>query len=127
MTPNILYSSDETEIRKALDRGKPMILARIEESSRKDRLRNMTSGLTPVMARLAAKQNSKLGIDIPYLKKAEKTQKARMLARLKQNIRLARKAILPLTHHGNALEAHYLVLSLGGSTKQAAEIRSQSF
>ena len=110
-----------------MERKEADILAHLEVHDKHDKLRYLESGLTPVTARIASKQAIAIGIDLTMLKSQPKLTKANYLARIRQNIALARKAKTMLALKGNTDEGYYLMLSLGASSKQAAQARTQSF
>lgn len=119
--------SNEKDLRKIVESSKNTAFVALESNPHKDTLRYMASGLTPVIARIMTRQHNAIGIDITYLRHKEKKEKAIALARIKQNIFLARKAGTALALPASYPEGHYLLLSLGASTNQAKEARTQSF
>lgn len=119
--------SYEKDLRRLLESNKNIAITHLELNTSKDTLRSMASGLTPVLARIIAKQKNAIGIDLSYLSDKGKKEKAITLARIKQNIVLARKAHAPLALSSAHLEEAYVLLSLGASTNQVKEARTQSF
>lgn len=92
------------------------------ELDKKDRLKQRDSGLNEVHCRLAAKNKIKIGIDLKKISKLDKAEKARVLARVMQNIRLCKKSgarIVAL--NGNKQDIRGLFLSLKASTSQAKQ------
>ncbi|MEK6858401.1 MAG: hypothetical protein AABX53_00625 [Nanoarchaeota archaeon] len=118
---------DEKETRKALESGKIRVISDLESSRRADKVKHLESGLTPVLARIAADKKVAIGWNLETLKKKKKHERAVVLARMRQNIKLARKAGASLAIRGDAQEGAYLLLSLGASTKQVRDLRTQSF
>lgn len=122
-----LVAHDERDTRKNLESGKIRIVSNLESNKRADKLKHLESGLTPVLARIAANKGVAIGWDLESLKEKKKHEKAIELARIRQNIKLARKAGAPLAIRGDAQEGAYLLLSLGASTNQIRHLRTQSF
>lgn len=110
--------------RKILEYGKFNILLDIHNTKEnKDKIKSLASGLNRVLAKIAAKNSVSLGIDMKEIRSLEKKQKALTLARIKQNIKIARKAnaSLKLINFKDEHNARALLLSLGASTRQAKE------
>ncbi len=127
MTKRTTFITKKHNARTILERKEADILAHLEAHDGKDKLRYLESGLTPVTARIASKNAIAIGIDLALLKNQPKLTKARYLARIRQNIALARKAKTLLALKGDSREAEYVLLSLGASSNQAAQARTQSF
>jgi len=89
--PPIIVQSPSNEFsRKILEYGKFQIL--LLPKGKRDRLKQLDSGLNHVLAKLAAKNKVAIGIDIKSLSSLPPKQKAIELSRLKQNIKICRKA-----------------------------------
>lgn len=119
MAQNVEYN------RKILEYGKFDVLISVEQSSdiMKDNLRNVNSGWNHVLAKIAAKNNVAIGIDLDSLRKMQKKRKAEILKRIIQNIKFCRKAkcriyLINCKDGKNGID---FMLSLGASTKQAKE------
>ena len=56
-----------------------------------DRLKQRDSGLNEILCRIAKNNNIKICIDIDEIKKLDKKQKSKILARIAQNINLCKK------------------------------------
>ena len=123
----VFAAHDEKETRKVLESGKIHVISDLESNKRADKLKHLESGLTPVLARIAADKKVAIGWSLETLKGKKKYEKAVELARIRQNIKLARKAGASLAIRGDAQEGTYLLLSLGASTKQIRNLRTQSF
>lgn len=97
------------------------ILLSPESHNRKDKLKQRDSGLNEILCRIAAKNNIKIGIDIGKIKSIKDKEKAKVLARIMQNIMLCKKAGTELVLLGNydKKDAFSFLLTLGASTKQA--------
>lgn len=123
----VLVAHDEKDTRKILESGKIHVISNLESNKRADKLKHLESGLTPVLARIAAHKNVAIGWNFESLKEKKKHEKAIVLARIRQNIKLARKAGAPLAIQGDTQDGAYLLLSLGASTNQIRRLRTQSF
>ena len=121
--PKIILSQNDEFNRKILEYGKFDILLSPEAGSRKNKVRQTDSGLNHVLAKIAAKNNIAIGINLEELKLLEPKQKAERLAKIRQNIKICRKAKTKLAiKTKNFQEAHELLHSLGASTQQTKEI-----
>ena len=108
--------------RKILEYGQFNILLSIESSARqKSHQRTFDSGFNHVLAKIAAKNNISIGIDLKELRSLSKEQKALALAKIRQNIKICRKAKakISLLNAKDKKDAFSLLLSLGASTQQA--------
>lgn len=122
--PIIVEAQADEFNRKILEYGKFDILLNIESSERKkDKPKQLSSGLNHVLAKIAAKNNIAIGIDLDEIRYLEKKEKAQRLARIKQNIKICRKAKTKIVclNVKDKIDAFNLLLSLGASTKQAKQ------
>lgn len=87
----IVKAQDEEFNRKALENANIDILLSPEIHNRKDYLKQRDSGLNEHLMKLAKKNNIKIAINIPEIASLPTLQKARILSRISQNIRLAKK------------------------------------
>ena len=122
----ILLSQDDEFNRKAIEiKGLNMLLIN-EELGQRDYMKQRNSGLNEFLAKLAQKNNINIGIDIEHILNKSDVEKARALARLKQNLMLCKKAKAKLVFYTKdnnnpdkiALQA--LLLTLGADTGQAS-------
>lgn len=122
-SPIIVQAQDDNFNRKILEHGKFNVLLSPEKGNRKNKLRQIDSGLNHVIAKIATKNKVSIGIDIVEISTLPKAQKAKRLARIKQNIKICRKAKtkLAIINHYNSKDAFNLLISLGSSTHQAKE------
>ena len=118
----VVQAQDDNFDRKILEYGNFQILLSPESGQRKSTIRNIDSGLNSVLAKIAAKNNISIGINLNEISRLEKKQKAERLVKVKQNIRICRKAKTKLAViTNNKKEASHLLLSLGASTQQIKE------
>jgi len=123
--PIIIEAQDIKFNRKMLEYGKFDILLNIEKTkpNKKDKPKQLDSGLNHVLAKLSAKNKVFLGIDLEEIRSLEKKEKAKRLSYIKQNIKIARKAKtnLILINYKDKLNAQSLLLSLHASTSQSKQ------
>lgn len=121
--PITLAAQDDVFNRKMLEYGKFDFLLDVEMGSRKDSLRQIDSGLNHVLGAIAAKNKISLGIDIGKIKDFNKKDKAILLSRLIQNIKICRKVDVKIKamRYKDEKDAVSLMQSLVASTKQAQE------
>lgn len=121
--PIIVKAQDSEFNRKILEYGNFDILLSIESSEKSDSLRQLESGLNHVLAKIAAKNNIAIGIDLDEILKLDKKEKAVRLSRIKQNIKICRKAKakLKILNFKDKYNASSFLISLGASTQQAKE------
>ena len=122
-SPIIAKSQNLDFNRKLLEYGRFNILLDIEKTNGKNTLRYINSGLNHVLARIASKNNIALGIDLLALSKKNKKEKAELLAKIRQNIKLCRKAGVKIKalFYKDKKDAIFLLQSLGASSQQAVE------
>lgn len=85
----IIFTSDDDELnRKILEKEKIEVLL-LNQEKRKDFSKQRNSGLNQVLAKIAKKNNVAIGINLDEL--IESKNKERIIARIKQNIKLCNK------------------------------------
>ncbi len=85
----IIFSSDDDELnRKILEKEKIDILL-LNQKDKKDFAKQRNSGLNQVLAKIAKKNNIKIGINLDEIIDAK--NKSQILARVRQNIKLCNK------------------------------------
>lgn len=87
----IIFSSDDDELnRKILEKEKINILL-INLTGKKDFQKQRDSGFNQVLAKIAKEKNVAIGINFDEIIQASQYEKPKILARLKQNIKLCNK------------------------------------
>jgi len=87
----IIFSSDDEEIsRKVLEKEDISVLL-IDQAGRRDFQKQRNSGFNHVMAKLAKKKGVVIGINLDELVKASEKEKAAIIARIRQNIKICNK------------------------------------
>ncbi len=84
------FSGNDEINRKVLEK-EPIEMLLVKVSKRRDKLKQRDSGFNQVLAKIAQKKKVKIGIDLDELKKAQKNEKPRIIARILQNIKIANK------------------------------------
>ena len=122
--PVILLSQDDEYNRKALEiKGLNMLVIN-ENLHQKDYMKQRSSGLNEILAKICADKNIEIGIEVDEIIKKNNVEKAKSLARLAQNISLCKRTKTKLifisekTHDKQALAS--ILLSLGASGQQAS-------
>ena len=92
--PIIVKAQNVEFNRKIIEYGKFQILLSPELSNdiKKDKLKQINSGFNHVLAKIAAKNNIAIGIDLTEIRSKNKKRKAIQLTKIKQNIKICRKA-----------------------------------
>jgi len=119
--PIVVFAQNDEFNRKILEYGKFDILLSVERGNRQRTLRTIDSGLNHVLAEIATKNKIAIGINMEELRTLEKEEKANRLEKIKQNIKICRKAKtkLVLLNYKDKKDAFAFLISLGSSTKQA--------
>jgi RNase P/RNase MRP subunit p30 len=118
----IVQAQDNKFNRKILENKDIDLFLSPELHDRKERLKQRDSGLNEFMCKLAKKNNIKIGINIKEIKKLDKKQKSKILARIIQNIKLCKRTktqiiLFPDKHKKQDIMSFFL--SLKSSTQQA--------
>jgi RNase P/RNase MRP subunit p30 len=118
----IVYAGADEFNRKILEDKRVDYLIDVFGSG-KDRLRQRDSGLNQVLCKLAKSNGISIGFDISKLVKGDEFVSAKVISRLRQNIRLCRKykvhMVLVNLGKRNKKDVFALLLSLGMSTSMA--------
>ena len=119
----IVKAWNEEFNRKVLEMKNINVLLSPELHYGKDRLKKRDSGLNEFLCRLAAKKNIKIAIDIDKMQKLEKKEKAIVLSRIIQNIKLCKRTktdiILWPENKYKKQDVMGFITTLKGSTEQA--------
>jgi ribonuclease P/MRP protein subunit RPP1 len=87
----LIFSGNDDELNRKVLEKLPVQILLINLARRKDRMKQRDSGFNQVMAKLAKKNNIIIGINLDEIIESEKRQKAEILARIRQNIKLCNK------------------------------------
>lgn len=109
----IIFSSNNDELnRKILEKEKIGILL-LNLSGRKDKMKQRDSGFNQVLAKLAKKKNISLGINLDEIIDSKSEEKSKILARVRQNIKLCNKNKLNMEFISGKKRDRYNLKSLG--------------
>ena len=87
----IIFSSDDDELnRKILEKENINVLL-LNQAGRKDFQKQRNSGFNHIMAKFAKKKDILIGINLDEIIKSSEKEKAKILARIMQNIRICNK------------------------------------
>ena len=123
----IIFTSNDDELnRKILEKENIEILL-LNQEGKKDFQKQRNSGFNQVMAKLAQKKNVVLGINFDEIINSEEKQKAVILARVMQNIKLCNKNRLKMkfiqkNNKRNSFDLKSLGLILGMPTNMIKEL-----
>jgi RNase P/RNase MRP subunit p30 len=122
-SPKIVKASEDQFNRNIIEYGKFDILLSPEKGDRKGTLRNIDSGFNEVLARISAKKGISIGIDIRELRSLPKIERAIRLSKIRQNIKLCRKAGVRTALIGvnDIRDAKSFLFSLGASANQVKD------
>ncbi|MFA5855960.1 MAG: hypothetical protein WC867_01270 [Candidatus Pacearchaeota archaeon] len=119
----IVKAQDEDFNRKVLENKDVNVLFSPEFHDRKDGFKQRDSGLNEYLCKLAKKNNIEIVIDIDNLKTLQKKEKAKILARIMQNIELCKKSKAVIKAYSkdknSSKEISALFITLKSSTEQS--------
>ena len=118
---NLIFSSNDDELNRKVIEKLPINTLLINQSHRKDYSKQRNSGLNQVMAKLAKKSKVSIGINLDEIIESKGSKKAKILARIKQNVKLANKNKLKMKfisqkHKKDERDLKALGLALGMPT-----------
>jgi ribonuclease P/MRP protein subunit RPP1 len=87
----VIFSSDNDDLNRKILEKEPINILLINQSHRKDKQKQRNSGFNHVLAKIAKKNNIKIGVSLDEIIDAKSKQKAEIIARIKQNIKLCNK------------------------------------
>ncbi len=117
----IIFSSNEDETnRKVLEKEDIKILL-LNQTGKKDFQKQRNSGFNQVLAKIAKKKEIIIGINLDEIITSSEKEKARILARIRQNIKICSKnkvnmRFISLTRKRDVLDLKSLGLVLGMPT-----------
>jgi len=87
----IIFSSNNDELNRQILEKLPINILLISQKNKKDFQKQRDSGFNQVLAKIAKKNSVVIGINLDEIIEADQKQKAEILARIKQNIKLCNK------------------------------------
>ncbi len=109
----LVFTSDDDELARKVLEKEPIDVLLINHGRRKDKLKQRNSGFNQVLAKLAKKKNVAIGINLDEILKAGNEEKAEILARVRQNIRLCNKNKLKMKFIPDEGKSQYDLKALG--------------
>lgn len=121
----VVRAQDDDFNRKMFESSDVRVVVGLEMHDRSDYLKQRDSGLNEILCRLAKKNGIKIGIELKKIVKLSPKDKAIVLSRIMQNIRLCRRVgvrmvIIDSESFGKEDLGGFMI-SLGASTKQVKE------
>jgi len=121
-----IYSSEDDELNRKVIEKLPVEILLIKLEDRKDFLKQRNSGFNQVLAKIAKRNNVKIGIDLDEI--IDSKEKERILARLKQNVSICKKEKLEMQfiqkkHQRKILELKSLLATLNAPTWMIAKLK----
>jgi len=92
----IIFSSNDDETSRKVIEKEPVNVLLIKQKGRKDRQKQRDSGLNSVMAKIAKKKNIEIGIFLDEIMESHGKEKAVILSRIEQNVKLCKKEKLKM-------------------------------
>ena len=118
----IVYAQDDNFNRKILEYGKFDILLFSSNflKQKRDKLKQIDSGFNHVLGKIASKNNISIGFDLNDIRQLEKKDKALILSKIIQNIKICRKTKVKIIfiNYKDKRNLSNLLISLGASTEQ---------
>jgi ribonuclease P/MRP protein subunit RPP1 len=109
----IIFSSDDDELNRKILEKEEINFLLINQTGRRDFQKQRNSGFNHVLAKLAKKKNVIIGINLDEIINSEAKQKAIILSRISQNIRICNKNKLKMKFLGKNKRNTYDLKSLG--------------
>ncbi|MDD5012346.1 MAG: RNase P subunit p30 family protein [Candidatus Nanoarchaeia archaeon] len=125
----IIFSSDDDELNRKILEKEDINVLLINQAGRKDFQKQRNSGFNHVLAKLAKKKNVIIGVNLDEIISSEGKQKAMILARVSQNIKICSKnklkmeiIVLDKKNDRNVYDLRALNLVLGMPTNMIREL-----
>ena len=123
--PIIVNAQNDNFNRKILEYGKFDILFFSSNflKQKKDGLRQIDSGFNHILGKIASKNKIAIGFDLNDINQLEKKDKAIILSKIIQNIKICRKTKTKIAfiNYKDKINLSNLLMSLGASTEQAID------
>jgi RNase P/RNase MRP subunit p30 len=122
-----VFSSNDDELNRKILEKEDISILLLNQSGRKDKLKQRDSGLNQVLAKIAKKRDIAIGINLDEIIFAKSIAKAKILARVSQNIKLCNKNKVKMKfiaekNERNLYDLKSLGLVLGMSTWQISNL-----
>ncbi len=128
----IIFSSNNDELNRKVLEKLPIQILLINLANRKDKPKQRNSGFNHVLAKIAKKKNITIGINLDEIINSKGKNKAKILARISQNIKLCNKNKLKMKfisfkQKRNIYDLKALGLVLGMPTSMTRLLDSDKF
>ena len=109
----IVFTSDDDELNRKILEKETISMLLINQKGRKDRVKQRDSGFNQVLAKLAKKKNVIIGINLDEILGSVPEEKAEILARIRQNVKLCNKNKLKIRFISKGARNQYDLKALG--------------
>lgn len=109
----IVFTSDDDELNRKVLEKETISTLLINQKGRKDRVKQRDSGFNQVLAKLAKKKNVVMGINLDEILSAVPEEKAEILSRIRQNVKLCNKNKLKMGFISKETRDEYDLKALG--------------
>ncbi len=92
----IIFSSEDEELNRKILEKETINVLLLNQSNKKDKLKQRDSGLNHVLAKIAKAKNVIIGINLDEILHSDKKNKAKILGRIRQNVKICKKAKLKM-------------------------------
>jgi ribonuclease P/MRP protein subunit RPP1 len=123
----IIFSSDDDEVNRKILEKEDIEILLLNQSGRKDFSKQRNSGFNHVMAKIAKKKGVIIGMNLDEIINSGEKEKAAIIARIKQNIKICNKNGLKMkfvykNQKRNILDLRALGLVLGMPTSMVKDL-----
>jgi len=108
----IFFSNDDELNRKVLEK-EPIDILLLNQKGRKDKAKQRDSGFNQVLAKIALKKKVVIGINLEEVINSSTKEKAEILGRIRQNIKICKKNKLNMVFISIKGKDQYDIKSLG--------------
>lgn len=119
----VIRAQDDNFNRNIMENKDVDMVVGLEMHSERDYMKQRDSGLNEILCKIAKKNDIKIGVEVDRISKLGKFEKARVLARVAQNIRLCKRTKTKIVLLCDACKLSKqdimgVFVTLGGSTQQ---------
>jgi len=123
----LIFTSDDDELNRKVMEKLPIQILLINQSHKKDFQKQRNSGFNHVLAKIAKKKKVAIGINLDEIINSKAKQKAEILARVRQNIKICNKnkvnmKFISFKHKRDIYDLKALGLVLGMPTNIIKEL-----
>ncbi len=111
----IIFSSEDEELNRKILEKETINVLLLNQSNKKDKLKQRDSGFNQVLAKIAKAKNIIIGINLDEIIHSDKKNKAKILGRIRQNVELCKKAKLKMMFFSEKEKKNSIELKALGS------------